>query len=83
MGDKASLRNEQRVGIMQTGEKRWQHWAAIVSDFLEWPECTGMPWEYIVCDRRDSGGNLEMAHIAGHTAKSIRKQVAEIVRKRK
>jgi len=67
---------------MSKNEKRWHKWADIVSAFLGWKTCTGMACEYIVCDRRDQGGNLEMVHIYGHTAKDIRKQVAEIVRKR-
>lgn len=65
-------------------EARWHKYANCISELLGWPHCTGMPWEYIVCDTRTkTGGYLEMVHIDGHSTKSIRKQVADIIRSRK
>ena len=38
-----------------------------------------MAYDYIVCDRRDEGGSLEMVHIMGHSEENIREQVAKII----
>lgn len=67
----------------KNGERRWRHWGNMIAALLGWPHYTGMPWEYVVCDRRESGGDLEMVHIDGESAKSIRKQVATIIMRRK
>lgn len=66
-------------------EARWQFWANVCCIELGWPNCTGMPWEYVVCDRRSKTGKgaIEMVHIDGHDAKSIRKQISDIIRGRK
>lgn len=65
-------------------EKRWHFWADICCELLGWPNCTGMPWDYVVCDRRTKTGKgkLEMVHIDGHSAKQIRNQIVKIIKER-
>lgn len=63
-------------------ERRWHRWASLIGDTLGWPRCTGLPWEYVVCDMRDEGGRLEMVHIDGLSDADIRKQIANIIAER-
>jgi hypothetical protein len=70
------------------GSKRFNRWADRIADFLGWNDRKDVDYyiagdSYVVCDMRDKNGNLEMVQIGGHNAHSIRKQVAEIINKRK
>jgi hypothetical protein len=63
---------------------RIHFWGNLAADLLGWRR---KDWyisdSYAVCDFRDTGGNLELVHIDGHTAKDIRKQLANIIQQRK